>query len=328
MMRATNLFISPHLDDAALSCGGLIHRLAREGERVVIVTVASADKPAGVPVSWLMRRSHLAWRLGNTPFAVRRWEDVAAAETLGADYLHLGMVDAIYRLDSNDRPLYPTSTVAVPIHPSDLKCYRPYLSRRLQDLLRVYGSGSLRVFCPLGAGQHIDHIVAREAVEASCLPSIISYYEDFPYARRTSVVRARLSRVAWPETWIQSSVVLSPDEVEARIRAVACYNSQLHGLFPSPLERLLEVIRARAPQLPRFLDRHPRPQASRERMASALRRYIAEVGGERYWRREDSSEGRLAGVGLAEGTWRVDVAAQDGSWAVDWNESWSRSLEA
>ena len=49
MSKIVHLFISPHLDDVVLSCGGYIHRLTTSGEKVVIVTVITADVPAGRP---------------------------------------------------------------------------------------------------------------------------------------------------------------------------------------------------------------------------------------------------------------------------------------
>ena len=39
-----HLFVSPHFDDAVLSCGATMHRLRRLGERVMVLTVC-----AGVP---------------------------------------------------------------------------------------------------------------------------------------------------------------------------------------------------------------------------------------------------------------------------------------
>src|SRR5688572_14693830 len=110
------VFISPHLDDTVLSCGGLIHQLASTGEQVVNVTVITADQPDDVPFTWLAGRNHAAWALGNKPFAQRRIEDANAAAILGMESVHLGMLDAIYRRDADGHPLYTTSTVRVPVH--------------------------------------------------------------------------------------------------------------------------------------------------------------------------------------------------------------------
>lgn len=68
------IFVSPHLDDAILSCGGLIAKLTKEKKRILIVTVFTK----GI----------------NT---VRIKDDMEVCKTLGADYLHLGFVDEVKR---------------------------------------------------------------------------------------------------------------------------------------------------------------------------------------------------------------------------------------
>ena len=55
------IFISPHLDDAVLSCGGGIARLTCSGERVTVVTIFTGDQSPGEPLSTLAVRSHASW---------------------------------------------------------------------------------------------------------------------------------------------------------------------------------------------------------------------------------------------------------------------------
>ncbi|HEX7345243.1 MAG TPA: PIG-L family deacetylase, partial [Candidatus Limnocylindrales bacterium] len=51
----THVFVAPHPDDAALSCGGLIASLRELGQNVTIITVFSGEEvdgavgPAGIP---------------------------------------------------------------------------------------------------------------------------------------------------------------------------------------------------------------------------------------------------------------------------------------
>ena len=60
MSKRVHLFVSPHLDDVALSCGGYVRYLTRAGELVIVLTVFSADPPAGTALSWLARRNQTA----------------------------------------------------------------------------------------------------------------------------------------------------------------------------------------------------------------------------------------------------------------------------
>jgi len=51
----THVFVAPHPDDVALSCGGLIASLRELGQTVTIITVFSGEEvdgsaPAGIPV--------------------------------------------------------------------------------------------------------------------------------------------------------------------------------------------------------------------------------------------------------------------------------------
>jgi LmbE family N-acetylglucosaminyl deacetylase len=56
------LLISPHLDDATLSCAGAVTRLVAAGEDVTVVTVCKADDESGDRATRLARRSHASWR--------------------------------------------------------------------------------------------------------------------------------------------------------------------------------------------------------------------------------------------------------------------------
>lgn len=277
-----HLFISPHLDDVALSCGGYVRRISEAGKKVVVVTVMTADLPKG-PVSWLARRNHLAWHLGDAPFALRRGEDEAAVRALGATHRHLGLLDAMYRRDDAGRPLYISRTVGVPVHLHDRRHYEPAVRESLGQILRGRAGGDAKVFCPLGAGEHVDHLIVREAVESLWDSNAISYYEDYPYAGQSGAVQARLICENRAARWDSMAIELSPSEIEARVNAVACYVSQLPGLFPSTRERLLEIIRARLPHFSGCANSRPNLESSRDRMSSSLRAYIACVGGERYW---------------------------------------------
>ena len=96
--RGRPIFVSPHADDAVLSCGGTIAALAEAGRRPLIATVFAGeimDEMAGGFARW----KHARWKLQDVDEV--RWqraaEDVAAATAVGADLVWLGLPDAIYR---------------------------------------------------------------------------------------------------------------------------------------------------------------------------------------------------------------------------------------
>jgi hypothetical protein len=76
-----SIFLSPHPDDAVLSCGGWIDQLAQNGERPLVLTVFGGDRPAAVPLSAFARSLHERWQLGDDarPAAVMKIGRLAIA---------------------------------------------------------------------------------------------------------------------------------------------------------------------------------------------------------------------------------------------------------
>src|SRR5690348_5097862 len=92
------IFLSPHFDDVALSCGGMVAMASAEGERVLVVTVC-AGLPPREARSALTDKVHRArgFADGTTYVTARREEDRAAATILGARVEWGRSLDAIYR---------------------------------------------------------------------------------------------------------------------------------------------------------------------------------------------------------------------------------------
>jgi LmbE family N-acetylglucosaminyl deacetylase len=268
------VFVSPHLDDAALSCGGGISRLVSSGTPVAVATICTEDRPADSPISALARRNHASWAAGEAPFERRRREDHAAMAVLGAKPVHLGLLDAVYRTSAHGRLLYRRS-VCVPIDPGDSARYLPILGKRLAPILAAHPEA--RVFCPCGVGGHVDHLLVRAAVEAAVEARRIVYYDDYPYL--ASKEGAPGSDVGWPG---EMRLRLTPAELQARIAAVVCYRSQLRGLFPTLTERALEVLSARTPVLGPHVLPPPNLERSAERAARQISDDVGRAGGERY----------------------------------------------
>lgn len=276
------LFLSPHLDDAALSCGGLIKRLTHAGKRVMVVTVFTADLPRGESPSRFARRNHSAWNAGPFPFAARAVEDGNAMKTLGAESKHLGFLDAMYRRGENGVPFYRGNTVGVPVAEADEREVAASLLVEFEDIRRQYTGFNLRVFSPLSLGGHVDHVIVRRAAESCWNPLDILYYEDYPYAGREGVTRGWLEAEGKDSRWRCIAVQLNASEIASRVEAVLKYASQVRGLFPSFIERLHEIARARIGLLSNIGLPENRA-ASHLRAAMSIKRYIQKAGGEKYW---------------------------------------------
>ena len=174
------IYISPHFDDAVLSCGGLIWEQTHLGIPVEIWTVTAGDPPPG-PVSDLITRVHKMWNTGTPQQTIeqRRMEDRNAASQVGAMVRHLKMVDAIYRRNNSGTLIY-TRDVFEPIHASETGIVEETASQIANQLF-----DSDIVVCPIALGGHVDHIITRRAVE-SLRPqgSQLWYYADIPYLFR------------------------------------------------------------------------------------------------------------------------------------------------
>jgi len=176
------LFISPHLDDAVLSCGGYISKLCALGYPVQVLTLFSGSPQA--KLSLLARMLHMEWHLPNDAPAERRKEDKRALSILGATAIHADFPDCIYRRDPNSgKALYRRIEQVL----GQEMVSEPRMVEKISDFLTemIQAGGYDHVFAPLGLGGHVDHLITHAAVrlvEKSGLAAQFHYYEDLPYA--------------------------------------------------------------------------------------------------------------------------------------------------
>ena len=81
-----HIFLSPHYDDAALSCGGLMAQLDTAGEFTVAATLLGG-KPDYTRLSPFARMIHGRPLAGQDPIDQRRAEERHALALLGAGWM-------------------------------------------------------------------------------------------------------------------------------------------------------------------------------------------------------------------------------------------------
>lgn len=229
-----SVYLSPHLDDVALSCGGQIAQRARTGDRVTVVTLFAGDPPQ--ELSALARRLHRAGSLGANAVNVRRREDETSCSILGAEPTHWAFTDALYRRDAaTGDALYPTLEALFqdPVEPDQA------LTEELAERLREAFEG-VTLYAPLAVGGHVDHRLTRAAAERA-FGGRLAYYEDFPYVLRPGALETALGDA---EPWRSEVVALERDAVKARIAAIGAHRSQLRPLFGARWRMRLKVARA------------------------------------------------------------------------------------
>jgi LmbE family N-acetylglucosaminyl deacetylase len=213
-----HIFVEPHFDDVALSCGGTVRGLADARARVLVVTVFGGNPGTGAEVTEFAAGQHERWGVVDDPIAARIAEQRAALELLGAAWERLSWLDAIYRGDQylSDDDLFG------PVKPSDA----PLLAeiREALSSLRERNPGA-SWYAPLGVGNHVDHQIALAACRD--FPGL-RLYEDFPYAHRyPGSVAARAAEIgAVPADRVDVAAYLG-----IKIAAIGCYVSQIPTLF-------------------------------------------------------------------------------------------------
>jgi LmbE family N-acetylglucosaminyl deacetylase len=235
------IFLSPHPDDAVLSCGGWIYELAQNGERPIVITIFGGDRPAAVPPSDFARSLQERWQLGDDAPARRRDEDRAACDRLGCYLIHLPFADAVYRIEPVTRRYLYDSEEAIfgEVHDEDIiERVAEAVEARVQRVLNA------RLVVPLTAGKHIDHVITRRAAER--LNAELIYYEDYPYAEqpeRMTHVWGRANGAA--AEWESESIELNEAALLAKIEAFLCHRSQISTFYRDD-EEVQERMRAYA----------------------------------------------------------------------------------
>ncbi|MFQ5612083.1 MAG: PIG-L deacetylase family protein [Anaerolineae bacterium] len=228
MASYAHVVLSPHFDDAALSCGGRIHHLTGRGQRVLVVTLFAGDH--GPRLSPFAQSLHEQWGHPADVIAARRAEDDAALRILGADTARLDFPDCIYRGAAGGRQGYYTDEAALfgPVHPAE--SHLPdQLAAAIAALLP--GETAVTVYAPLSVGNHVDHQMAHAAALRLKRPNLtVVFYEDYPYADWPNALQAaREARGA--QSWTARTMPFDRVDLAAKIEAVRTYQSQLGVLF-------------------------------------------------------------------------------------------------
>lgn len=203
--------VSPHLDDAAFSVGGLLAARARAGDRVTILTcfTGNVTSPTGFALACQLDKG-LAPEVDY--MALRRAEDRAACAVIGAQAVHLPLLEAPHRGYASAPELFASrradDTMLAPLAEA--------LAAALDDL------SPDRLLGPLAVGNHVDHWLVRDALAVIGRPVLL--WEDWPYLTRASTRPAEV---------VRHRHRLDAADRADRIAMCAAYTSQLGFQFGS-----------------------------------------------------------------------------------------------
>jgi LmbE family N-acetylglucosaminyl deacetylase len=233
--------LSPHFDDAAMGAGEmLIHHAGRSATTVITVLGGRPPKYPDEPIEW---DALGGFRAGDDVVAVRREEDRAAMEVLGATPVWLEFPDHPY-LAVEDRP-----------KPADVA---PVLEAA------IIAAAPTAIFIPMGIANP-DHVMTHAAalLVRERHPEWSWFaYEDSGYKHLPGMLAWRVSKLFKAGVWPTPALVPLDLDEERKRKAIWCYTSQI-----PPLERFHALIPRLDAHAPEQFWRLAPPPSGWERLA-------------------------------------------------------------
>lgn len=250
-----HIFLSPHLDDVILSCGGLLAKLVAQGHVVQVITIFAGIPPAEMVFSPFAQQQHTAWGDLKVAYASRRAEDKAALAIFNLNPVWLPFLDCIYRGEPDEWYYTSNQTLFGPIHPNEADL--PGQIAQAIITHPVIGqstpSNPISLYTPLGVGNHVDHQLTFLVAQQLASQGYLLYsYEDYPYIQRKPDTLAKILQIQATHlaqkhqqskvTWQPKLIPLTSAELALKIEAIAVYASQLALLFKG-YERMITKVR-------------------------------------------------------------------------------------
>jgi LmbE family N-acetylglucosaminyl deacetylase len=218
----TALALSPHLDDAAFSCGGLLASLAADGWHVVMATLftGSVPDPTGFALACQLDKGLPA---EVDYMALRRDEDIEAAAALGiAPPVHLAFREAPHRGYGSAPELFAETRADDGIAADLAPAIAGLIAAERPDL----------ILAPQAIGGHVDHVQTVRALRSLAGEAPVLWWRDFPYTVREAAPKEPLAALF--AALAEPTMRLDP-AAQARKRAsCAAYASQVGFQFGGP----------------------------------------------------------------------------------------------
>ncbi|MFH1602241.1 MAG: PIG-L family deacetylase [Candidatus Shapirobacteria bacterium] len=222
------VFVSPHLDDAILSCGSVLLNLKGKKDAVIINVFTRAHKGPYTVSAQKFLDSCGNYQDATKLYEKRIKEDKIVLSKLKVKIINLGLQDALFRrkkrltllgkfIPELDH-LYPTYRwhAIKSVSPKD------WALSDLGDALKKIVKSDAVVFAPLGIGNHADHQIANKACQK--VFKKIVFYSDFPYSvyiKENGLFTKKNYKKILKKTSVKKNELIK------------LYQSQFSSLFPS-----------------------------------------------------------------------------------------------
>jgi LmbE family N-acetylglucosaminyl deacetylase len=217
-MKKKIVILSPHLDDAVLSCGEHILAWKKSGFAVEVISLFTSFQAKKLSPETKRYLTESGFSSLSAFEKERKSEDRAAMKVLSVPFQHLNLIDGGFR-QSKQFPTYPTREIlfAGRIAASDFSVVQQVV-KKLEQINKK--TQSTHVVIPLGVGQHVDHLIVRKSAEIVFPSQKIWYYADQPYVRNP--LNWKLSQwwkvMTSSRSWQFSS--------STKQKSIECYKSQ------------------------------------------------------------------------------------------------------
>jgi glycosyltransferase involved in cell wall biosynthesis/LmbE family N-acetylglucosaminyl deacetylase len=233
-------FTSPHFDDAVFSAAGIISKLLQQKNKISLVNVFTrAESPSTISAKKFL--SSCGFSSPEELYLSRSKEDLKIARQLKIKSINLGETDGLWRKSQKKIEKFGLFGKIIPELIHIYPIFRIHIKRGIvsQDDTHTIKSVCLKlkkiiddsnesvVFCPLGIGRHIDHIITRNAVTKSFKKAKIIYWADYPYIldgndQLSFIKNHRLKEMVFPDF-----------DQKYKQKLIKGYKTQFKAIFPN-----------------------------------------------------------------------------------------------
>ena len=223
-------FISPHLDDAALSAGGLIAYLSKKTKVTVITVFSESEHESTLSAKQFLKQA--GYKNPATLYDERKKEDADAFASMNVDVIHLGFTDALWRKKYKKNRLRNLFGKLLPEMNTVYPTYRWHINKgviakddlqyakEITDSLQnsIGKTQDVAIFTCLGIGNHVDHLLTKYAVKKICDPI---YWFDQPYVQRDMNKSTTIPAITYSPTY----------DKQKKKTLLTHYKTQIKALF-------------------------------------------------------------------------------------------------
>lgn len=220
------IFVSPHLDDAILSCGYLITDLIKLKKEVILITVFTKALSKTITPQARSFLKNCGYKSAAKLFKDRKAEDIGVSKFLNTNHICLNFIDAAWRLNNKRLPIYTKQEIQFSgkVLPYDKTLAKTIKTRLVKIISR---NKSPLVLSPLGIGGHVDHIIVRKIINNLVCSKI--FWEDYPY----NTNRKNIKDFFIQNKKFRPLFTLRRFRFSQKDKLIRFYKSQINCLFPS-----------------------------------------------------------------------------------------------